>query len=502
MMKYLTLILLCIVELRLTAQFNNVYLNDGVSMGAAIGVEENIATGEYYVPSGYTLDGSNYKLGYLKIDQNGNFNELKHQFNFSQGEYFIVWNRGFFKTQDGGYVLAGNHIGTGADIIRLDENLDAIWEVDDIQDPDLQGWGGGELGNGDIILGYTGGNIPWNELDMSRYSSEGELLDSFTIELDYDFSRPTSFIIDDSLLYVSFSRLLIGSHRRNYIVCYNAITGEELWETHQIENGEALAFTDGYMCMTTDGQLKLVYVESTFVNFPGFFDSSWQGYFEVVNIDPLTGEMSNESVISGSESSSSVIDVVPTNDGGLAVLFLGDNLVDPQYSFYGIMKINAEMEVEWRNLYYQPINLEVYENASYLTELETTSDDCIVAVGDAMGTYFETQISIQHPWVIKLDACGNEIVTDCSLSGLSELSGRNKISIYPNPARDRVFLKAENAIQQAMIFDMNGKMVHDEIFSGAQEQTLFIDHLPQGLYLITAIDNKGVRSSTKVVVEQ
>jgi hypothetical protein len=119
-----------------------------------------------------------------------------------------------------------------------------------------------------------------------------------------------------------------------------------------------------------------------------------------------------------------------------------------------------------------------------------------------MGTYFETQISIQHPWVIKLDACGNEIVTDCSLSGLSELSGRNKISIYPNPARDRVFLKAENAIQQAMIFDMNGKMVHDEIFSGAQEQTLFIDHLPQGLYLITAIDNKGVRSSTKVVVEQ
>jgi hypothetical protein len=45
-------------------------------------------------------------------------------------------------------------------------------------------------------------------------------------------------------------------------------------------------------------------------------------------------------------------------------------------------------------------------------------------------------------------------------------------------------------------------VVHDEIFSGAQEQTLFIDHLPQGLYLVTAIDNKGVRSSTRVVVEK
>lgn len=502
MIKNLILIFLCIVGLRLTAQFNNVYLDDGVTMGGAIGIEENSATGEYFVPSGYTLDGSNYNLGYLKINQNGILNELKHQSNLSQGDFFIVWNRGFFKTQDGGFVLAGNHTGTGPDIIKLDENLDTIWEIDDIQDPNLQPWGGGELDNGDLILGYTGGNIPWNELDMSRYSSGGELLNNFTIELDYDFSMPTTFVIDDSLLYVSFSRLLIGAHRRNYIVCYNAITGEEIWETHQIENGDALAFTDGYMCKTSDGQLKFVFVEITDVNLPGFFDSGWHGYFKVVYINPLTGEMSNESVLSGLESSSSVVDVSATTDGGFAVLFLGDNVEEPLYSFYGMMKINADMQVEWRNLYYQPIELEVYENASYLIELETTSDDCIVAVGDAMGTYFETQISIQHPWVLKIDACGNEIITDCSLSGLSELSGRNKISIYPNPARDRIFLKAENAIQHAMIFDMNGKMVHNEVFSGAHEQTLFIDHLPEGLYLVNAIDSKGIRSSGKIMVEK
>jgi hypothetical protein len=484
----------------MNAQFNNVYLNDGVSMGAAIGIKENSFTGEYVIPVGYSNGGPNASQGFLKIDQYGTLTELKHNSDFGPNEFFYIWNRGFFKTQDGAYVLAGN--GAGPDITRFDENLDVIWEVDDIQGTELQAWGGGELTNGEIILGYKGDDIPINHLRMRRYSNSGILLNSFNIELDDSFTLPTTFIIQDSLIYVSFSKLHIGLHRRNYIVCYNAITGEELWETHQIENGEALAFTDGYMCMTTDGQLKFVFVEITDVNLPGFFDTGWHGYFKVVNIDPITGEMSNESVLSGLEVQSYVVDVEATDDGGFVVLFWGDDSDQPEYSFFGIKKINAEMEVEWRNLYYQPINLEVYENASYLTELETTSDDCIVAVGDAMGTYFETQISIQHPWLLKIDACGNEIVTDCSLSGLSELSGRNKISIYPNPARDRVFLKAENAIQHAMIFDMNGKMVHDEIFSGAQEQTLFIDHLPQGLYLVTAIDNKGVRSSSKVVVEK
>ena len=498
MIKCLILILFCTVELRLTAQFNNVYMNDGVFVGGAIGIEENIATGEYYVPSGYALDGSNYKLGYFKIDQNGTLNELKHQSDLVEGDFFIVWNRGFFKTQDGGYVLAGNHTGTGADIIRLDENLDTIWEIDDIQDPELQNWGGGELGNEDLILGYTGGNIPWNMLEMSRYSSEGELLNNYAIELDYDFSRPTTFIIDDSLLYVSFSRILINQYRRNYIVCYNAITGEEIWETHQIENGEALGFTDGLMCMTADGQLKLVYVEQTGPDNPGMFHSGWLGYFKVVTIDAQTGQMYNESTLSELETQSYVVDVAATDDGGLAFLFWAINPEDETSASFGIMKLDSDMNLEWRRHYIQPIDLEVYENASYLKDIETTSDDCIVAVGDAMGTYFETQISIQYPWVLKVDACGNEMVSDCALSGVGEISGADKISIYPNPARDRIYLKGKNTIKHVSIYDLQGKIVHDESFSGSLEQTLFIDHLTPGLYLVQATDQTGTITTSKV----
>ncbi|MEZ4798835.1 MAG: T9SS type A sorting domain-containing protein [Flavobacteriales bacterium] len=499
MIKYsLSIFLATVFAIGSTAQFNNVYLNDGTSIGSVIGIKENNLTGEYIVPLGYSLDATNSSIGFLKIGVDGTLNELNQQMDFGPGEYFYIWHRGFFKTQDDGFVLTGG--GTGSDIIKLDQNLDIVWEHDLIQGDELFCWGGEELGNNNLIFGYTGNEILPNELKLSRYSQEGMFLNSFNVELDYSIGYPTTIITQDSLVFISFSKLHIGAYRRNYIVCYNAITGEEIWETHQIENGEALGFTDGYMCMTSDGQLKLVYVEQTAPNTPTMFHTGWLGYFKVVNINPQTGEMSDESSLSGLESQSYVLDVAPTNDGGMVVLFWGDDSEQPEYSFCGIKKINANMEVEWRNLYYQPIDLEVNENSSFLIELETTSDDCIVAVGDAVGENIIEEWSFHYPWVLKVDACGNEMVNDCELSNIQERDLNATIQVYPNPAKDRIYLKGNEAIKRAEIFDLQGRKIFEENFSGAQEQTLFIDHIPPGLYLTHITTQSGKTRSVKVVV--
>lgn len=482
------------------AQFNNVYLNDGTSIGSVIGIKENNLTGEYIVPLGYSLDATNSSIGFLKIGLDGTFNELNQQMDFGPGEYFYIWHRGFFKTQDDGFVLTGG--GTGSDIIKLDQNLEIAWEHDLIQGDELLCWVGGELGNNNLIFGYTGNEILPNELKLSRYSQEGTFLNSFNVELDYSIDFPTTLIAEDSLVYISFSKLSLGLFRRNYIVCYNAITGEEIWETHQIENGEALGFTDGYMCMTSDGQLKLVYVEQTAPNTPTMFHTGWLGYFKVVNINPQTGEMSDESSLSELELQSYVLDVAPTNDGGMVVLFWAIDPENETSASFGIMKLDSSMNLEWRRHYFQPIDLEVNENSSFLIELETTSDDCIVAVGDAVGENIIEEWSFHYPWVLKVDACGNEMVNDCELSNIQERDLNATIQVYPNPAKDRIYLKGNEAIKHAEIFDLQGRKVFEENFSGAHEQTLFIDHIPPGLYLSLITTQSGKTRSMKIVVER
>jgi hypothetical protein len=494
MIKKVMLILLCAYPFQMSAQFNNMYLDQPEYSGRAIGITENLNTGEYFVPISYELDADTTDVGFLKVSMDGSLNELKHLLQIVDYNFF-AWRRNFFPTSDGGHVLSGSY--NGPIIYKLDSNLDTLWVEREISASPYFCWGGGELSNGDLVLGYSGQGIPWNILEMRRYSSEGELLQFFDVDIDYDYSYPTTFITEDSLLYISFSRLLNNNYRRNYIVCYNAITGQEIWESHQIENGEALGFTEGYMCKSSQGILHLVHLEMTELAWPNTFNVAYDGFVKTQKINSLTGEFLEKHTFSDLEGETRIIDAVTTSDGGLAILIFG-----APFPYYQIIKVDGSMEVEWRQMYAPPVPIKPFEFFSQLNEIKITSDDCIIAVGVASATNPAEQWSFEHPWLLKVDACGNEIITDCSLSGVGELSGRNKISIYPNPARDRVFLKAENAIQHAMIFDMNGKMVHDEIFSGAQEQTLFIDHLPQSLYLVTAIDNKGVRSSTRVVVEK
>jgi hypothetical protein len=51
------------------------------------------------------------------------------------------------------------------------------------------------------------------------------------------------------------------------------------------------------------------------------------------------------------------------------------------------------------------------------------------------------------------------------------------------------------------LFDLQGRKVFEENFSGGQEQTLFIDHLPAGLYLTVITTQNGNTRSERIVVE-
>ncbi len=499
-MKIFTTIICTLMSLIGLAQFNNIYFYDLNYRGASLGIKENPNTGDCYISVSYLPDGdTENSLGFLNLSPEGQVNEIKHLLDLPETGSGLA-RQGYFKTVNNDYILSGSHFATGPFVYRLDDNLDTIYTVSETGLPDHNCWGGVELFNGDLIFGIVLGSSSTDTLKIRRYSESLDFLQAFDIAFDYNFLIPNSFIAKDSLIYISLHHLLPGSHRRNLIVCCNALTGEEIWETHQLEDENELGYIDGHLCVTSDGTLKHVFFKQVELAFPGNPTASSYVYLTVVDVDYETGALTNEAIISNLEYASYVADVAATNDGGFVVLTKSYDQSLDETSFWTISKISEAMEVEWRHQYFQPIEF-IGGNGSYLYDIDTTSDDGIIAAGTAWGVTIESEY-YEQPWVLKIDACGNEIITDCSLSGLGELSGRNKISIYPNPARDRIFLKAENAIQHAMIFDMNGKMVHNEIFSGAQEQTLFIDHLPPGLYLVNAIDSKGVRSSARVVVEK
>ena len=499
MIKNLIVIFFCMFYLGAVAQFNNLYLTDQRGYGLAI--EEDEITGNYIFPYLFGDPGlGETSLGILKIDPDGNVNGIVELLN-EEPNLTLFGSLNFIKTADHGYVIASTN--NGPYVMKLNQDLQIEWLVEDNIDGSFYGtWPAKELFNQNILVAYNHPTSQGNVLDMRRYSPAGELLFEFGVELNNLYDFPTGIEVKDSMVYIALPRYLQTEYRRNYLVGYNAFTGEEIWEVSQIENDIALAYTDPVMCWNNQEELIYLYHQIEWTELPTSLDMGYTGRTKLAKIDLENGQFLIDQYISDVESNTSLHGVVRTEDDGLIILSRGYAANSPNQVRPRIEKLNSNFEREWMYAYKPPDPFNTPSGHKLLFDIEVTNDDCIIAAGVCSGPHPITNEFYENPWLVKIDACGNEIITDCSLSGLSELSGRNKISIYPNPARDRIFLKAENAIQHAMIFDMNGKMVHNEIFSGAQEQTLFIDHLPQGLYLVNAIDNKGIRSSARVVVER
>ncbi|MFN8143833.1 MAG: T9SS type A sorting domain-containing protein [Bacteroidia bacterium] len=82
-------------------------------------------------------------------------------------------------------------------------------------------------------------------------------------------------------------------------------------------------------------------------------------------------------------------------------------------------------------------------------------------------------------------ACSNSIF----VTGIEEIKHQD-ISIYPNPVLDKLTVSALEKIQgQLRIFDLSGKLIAEDNFSG-NEKTLFMDDLKPGTYVI-CLETKG-----------
>ncbi len=134
------------------------------------------------------------------------------------------------------------------------------------------------------------------------------------------------------------------------------------------------------------------------------------------------------------------------------------------------------------------INLTLYMDTGFYKIYENLpkSFSIIVTVTDSLGNCKQDLTSFY--------------LTNNSTNSIVEVNEKNKISVYPNPATNKINILFEGNIPKnivANIYDSKGSLVITETMEGNEINTT---NLAQGLYLLT-IENEGKRYSTKFVKE-
>lgn len=93
-----------------------------------------------------------------------------------------------------------------------------------------------------------------------------------------------------------------------------------------------------------------------------------------------------------------------------------------------------------------------------------------------------------------LDAVG--VINELNILGTQNVNA-NKISIYPNPASDYIFIKNIKNPATINLYDGNGKLVKTSKIS--ENQRLEIRDLPVGTYFAQIIYNNQIKESLKII---
>ncbi|MFN4235096.1 MAG: immunoglobulin domain-containing protein [Bacteroidia bacterium] len=119
--------------------------------------------------------------------------------------------------------------------------------------------------------------------------------------------------------------------------------------------------------------------------------------------------------------------------------------------------------------------------------------------GATSNVYIPIQSGSYYVEVEDLNGCQNlsEIV-DYNLTGINE-NALGSLEIYPNPARDIVWIKSD-ASTQIIISDLSGRIIKE--IKIENELKLELSDFSNGIYLVNYLNNKGTAGFKKLVVNK
>lgn len=84
--------------------------------------------------------------------------------------------------------------------------------------------------------------------------------------------------------------------------------------------------------------------------------------------------------------------------------------------------------------------------------------------------------------------------------GVNTLQENDGVSLFPNPSRDDIHLRSENAaLSQVSIYDLQGREVYQKKFSGGTKQIQLQMDLAPGVYLIKISLENGMVSARRLI---
>ncbi|GGM86205.1 hypothetical protein GCM10010967_18040 [Dyadobacter beijingensis] len=74
------------------------------------------------------------------------------------------------------------------------------------------------------------------------------------------------------------------------------------------------------------------------------------------------------------------------------------------------------------------------------------------------------------------------------------------VTVFPNPARDRIFVRGSRPVSEVSIFDLNGRRIMSA--SGAGGRGIDVNAIPAGIYMVNIKDDKGKTTSRKIIINK
>ncbi|NBB89411.1 MAG: T9SS type A sorting domain-containing protein, partial [Bacteroidetes bacterium] len=97
-------------------------------------------------------------------------------------------------------------------------------------------------------------------------------------------------------------------------------------------------------------------------------------------------------------------------------------------------------------------------------------------------------------WIFMVDSEGNCLTDNCISEGdvvsmnTYEIS-YGKLSLYPNPTRERIYWNERHALQEIRVFDLFGRQVLDR--TSDTIHSVDVGGLPDGTYILEGTDREG-----------
>ncbi len=446
---------------------------------------------------------------FVKMDTLGGILDYRFHLDPDGDQYAFSNKYDLIQTVVGGYAMSSvRWAARNPVLIKLDVdgNVEFIKEYIDSSVLTTHQWGLIELSDGYLISGTKQRINGHSDVYAMKVDKGGEEMWK-KIYGEYPISETLGRCIKlDDNTFVFGANKGIGtppphdsttSWCRTWIFATDSL-GNITWETQSEKFVECAALE---LARTPDG--GWIYPSSRGEIIPEYFNNVFGYTCKVVRRDSNFHEVWSRDLSPTSWEVNYLSNIAATPDGGWVavgrwILPTTPTAFGTDYKWIAgcIYKLSDSGDSIWSRCDTVAAPYETYEH--YYNGMVVLPSGSVVLAGSFLGG------GKSHGWLVKVDkdGCMEEL---CSVSGVKDLElGRNEdVLIYPNPADDIIHLSSNIPEEFGLsftLFDVTGKLLRESILPNANEQSLKVSHLENGIYFYTVKINGQLLKTGKLVI--